>query len=161
MNRVLTAPAPTAPTVPAVPAVPAMPTAPTGQIAAQPQSADSNPAATPVRLTIPVIGVNTTLIRLGLTASGAMQVPSDWSVAGWYTGSPRPGAIGPAVIVGHIDSRTGPAVFYRLAGLRRGDKVYVRTGRSSSSVSQRWLRSRRAPSRPRPSMTRRRMRNCA
>jgi sortase (surface protein transpeptidase) len=100
--------------------------APAGQIAAPPQPADSRPVARPVRLTIPVIGVNTTLIRLGLTASGALQVPADWSVAGWYTGSSRPGATGPAVIVGHIDSRTGPAVFYRLAELRRGDKVYVR-----------------------------------
>ncbi len=100
--------------------------APAGLIAASPQPADSRMVATPVQLTIPVIGVNTALIRLGLTASGALQVPSDWSVAGWYTGSPRPGTIGPAVIVGHIDSRTGPAVFYRLAGLRPGDQVYVR-----------------------------------
>jgi sortase (surface protein transpeptidase) len=53
-------------------------------------------------------------------------VPDSTSVAGWYTGSSRPGAVGPAVIVGHIDSRVGPGVFYRLAGLRRGDRVYVR-----------------------------------
>lgn len=82
--------------------------------------------ASPAWLTIPAIGVNTALVRLGLTAGGALQAPSDWSAAGWYTGSPRPGAIGPAVIAGHIDTRTGPAVFYRLASLRRGDTVYVR-----------------------------------
>jgi LPXTG-site transpeptidase (sortase) family protein len=99
---------------------------PAGQIAAPPRPADVRAVARPVRLTIPVIGVNTTLIRLGLTASGALQAPASWSAAGWYTGSPRPGAIGPAVIAGHIDSRTGPAVFYRLAELRRGDAVYVR-----------------------------------
>ncbi|HEX6524401.1 MAG TPA: class F sortase [Streptosporangiaceae bacterium] len=100
--------------------------APTGRIAASPQAADSRLVATPVRLTVPVIGVNTTLIRLGLAASGVLQVPSSASVAGWYTGSPRPGAIGPAVIVGHIDSRTGPGVFYRLGSLRKGNKAYVR-----------------------------------
>jgi hypothetical protein len=99
--------------------------APTGPIAAPPPS-DVKPVAAPVSLTIPVIDVSTQLIRLGLLPSGALQVPSSTSVAGWYTGSPRPGAVGPAVIVGHIDSRSGPGVFFRLAGLRRGDRVYVR-----------------------------------
>ena len=108
--------------------------APTGRIAAPPQPADSRPVATPVWLTIPVIGVNTTLIRLGLAASGVLQVPSSTSVAGWYTGSPRPGAIGPAVIAGHIDSRTGPGVFYRLASLRKGNKVYVRRADGTLAV---------------------------
>jgi sortase (surface protein transpeptidase) len=84
------------------------------------------PVARPVSLTIPVIGVQTRLITLGLTADGAMQVPSSTTVAGWYTGSPRPGAIGPAVIAGHVDSLTGPGVFYRLSELLPGDRVYVR-----------------------------------
>jgi len=83
------------------------------------------PVAKPVSLTIPVIGVRTRLITVGLTANGAMQVPSSTTVGGWYTGSPRPGAIGPAVIVGHVDSLTGPGVFYRLSELRPGDRVYV------------------------------------
>jgi LPXTG-site transpeptidase (sortase) family protein len=65
------------------------------------------------------------LVRLGLTASRTMQVPTDVSDAGWYTGSPRPGETGSAVIVGHIDSATGPAVFFRLRALRRGDLIYV------------------------------------
>jgi sortase (surface protein transpeptidase) len=47
-------------------------------------------------------------------------------VAGWYDGGPRPGAIGSAVIAGHIDSVAGPAVFYRLSSLRPGDRAYVR-----------------------------------
>jgi LPXTG-site transpeptidase (sortase) family protein len=47
-------------------------------------------------------------------------------VAGWYTGSPRPGAVGSAVIAGHIDSKAGPGVFFRLSSLRPGDRVYVR-----------------------------------
>ena len=100
--------------------------APTGQIVAPPQSAAPAPVASPVSLTIPLIGVKTNLIRLGLQPNGALQVPSTTSAAGWYTGSPRPGAIGSAIIVGHIDSPSGPGVFYRLSELRRGDQVYVR-----------------------------------
>ncbi len=81
--------------------------------------------ARPVRLVIPAIGVSTRLIRLGLTSSGALQVPPTASVAGWFTGSPRPGAIGSSVIAGHIDSYLGPGVFYRLTDLRRGEDAYV------------------------------------
>jgi sortase (surface protein transpeptidase) len=100
--------------------------APTGPIVAPPQSAVPRPVAAPVSLTIPLIGVQTQLITLGLTSAGALQVPSTTAVAGWYTGSPRPGAIGSSIIVGHIDSFSGPGVFFRLHELTAGDKVYVR-----------------------------------
>src|SRR6201989_3237407 len=100
--------------------------APTGPIVAPPQSAAPAPVARPVSLTIPRIGVKTSLITLGLAQGGAMQVPSSTTVAGWYTGSPRPGAVGSSIIVGHIDSLTGPGVFYRLSDLRSGDDVFVR-----------------------------------
>jgi len=80
----------------------------------------------PTGLVIPAIGVRTKLIRLGLTASGALQVPANVAVAGWYTGSPRPGGTGSAVIAGHIDSVSGPGVFYRLSELTAGDRVYVK-----------------------------------
>ena len=109
--------------------------APTGPIvgppAALPRSARQTsarpvPVARPVSLVIPMIGVKTQLIELGLTAGGALQVPSTTTVAGWYTGSPRPGAIGPAIIEGHVDSLTGPGVFYRLSELQPGDRIYVR-----------------------------------
>jgi LPXTG-site transpeptidase (sortase) family protein len=102
--------------------------APTGPIAAPPQSAQAAPVPRPVSLTIPLIGVKTQLMTLGLAAGGAMQVPplAEAAVAGWYTGSPRPGAVGSAIIVGHIDTKGGPAVFYRLDQLRRGDDVYVK-----------------------------------
>jgi len=102
--------------------------APTGPIVAPPQIQlykPPVPVAEPVLLTIPLIGVKTSLIKLGLAADGTLQVPSSTAVAGWYTGSPRPGAIGPAVIVGHIDSLSGPGVFFRLSELRPGDRVYV------------------------------------
>jgi hypothetical protein len=100
--------------------------APVGQFVGPPPSGQGLPAARPVSLTIPLIGVRTRLVDLGRTRSGAMQVPSTTKVAGWYTGSPRPGAIGSAVIAGHIDSLTGPGVFFRLSELRVGDLVFVR-----------------------------------
>ena len=108
--------------------------APTGPIAAPPQ-AQPAPVASPVSLTIPLIGVQTQLMTLGLAAGGALQVPplSSASVAGWYTGSPRPGAVGSAIIVGHIDSMNGPGVFFRLSELRRGDNVYVKRADGSTA----------------------------
>ena len=56
---------------------------------------------------------------------GSLQVPKDWDTAGWYDKGPRPGQPGPAVILGHVDSKTGPAVFYRLRALRPPDIVRV------------------------------------
>ena len=82
--------------------------APTGPIADPPQWADPRAVARPGLLTIPLIGVSTQLVTLGLTSSGALEVPSSTSVAGWYTGSPKPGAIGSAIIVGHIELVSGP-----------------------------------------------------
>ena len=81
--------------------------------------------APPVRLVIPAIGVATPLDRLGLEAGGAMAVPDDFGRAGWFAEGPQPGQLGPAVIAGHVDSRTGPAVFYRLRDLRAGNAVLV------------------------------------
>jgi sortase (surface protein transpeptidase) len=82
-------------------------------------------AAPPVRIRIPAIGVSAAVVRLGLNRDGTLQVPADFGVTGWFTGGPAPGETGPAVIAGHIDSRRGPAVFYRLHALRPGDRVAV------------------------------------
>src|SRR5579862_4017728 len=100
---------------------------PTNTIVAPPQSAQPGPVSRPVALTIPLIGVQTKLMYLGLNSDGTMQVPplAMVAVAGWYTGSPRPGAIGSAIIVGHIDGNHHAGVFWRLNTLRRGDKIYV------------------------------------
>jgi LPXTG-site transpeptidase (sortase) family protein len=100
--------------------------APTGPIVAAPQSPGPQPVAAPVSLTIPLIGVQTNLITLGLQSNGQLQVPSTTSVAGWYTGSPRPGSVGSSIIVGHIDSYKTPGVFFRLDELVKGDKIYVK-----------------------------------
>ncbi|MGH3151353.1 MAG: class F sortase, partial [Streptosporangiaceae bacterium] len=100
--------------------------APTGWIVAVPQSPGPDPVSAPVSLTIPLIGVQTNLITLGLQSNGQLAVPPTTSVAGWYTGSPRPGSVGSSIIVGHIDSHKGPGVFYRLNTLTKGDKIYVK-----------------------------------
>ena len=99
--------------------------APSNSIVAPPET-PQRPVARPVALTIPLIGVQTKLVYLGLTSDRELQVPSSTSVAGWYQGSPRPGAIGSAIIVGHVDSYRGPGIFFRLPTLRRGDRIYVR-----------------------------------
>jgi hypothetical protein len=84
----------------------------------------------PVRLEIARIGVDTALQRLGQDRDGAVEVPTGprrWEDAGWYAGEggARPGDPGSAVILGHVDSKRGPAVFYRLRELRAGDPVVV------------------------------------
>jgi LPXTG-site transpeptidase (sortase) family protein len=106
---------------------------PKGKWAAAP-APTSTSVPRPTALDIPAIGVETRLIRLGLTAAGTLQVPSTTTVAGWYTGSPRPGETGAAVIAGHIDSYAGPGVFFRLKDLKRGDLVYVRRGHGTLAV---------------------------
>jgi Sortase domain len=81
--------------------------------------------APPARLWIPAIVVSTPLVPLGRLPDGSIEVPRDWNTAGWYDRGPRPGQPGPAVILGHVDSKTGPAVFYRLRALRPRDIVRV------------------------------------
>jgi hypothetical protein len=100
-------------------------TAPAGPDVARP-APSAAPRARPVGLIIPAIGVRTRLIRLGTTARGALQVPRTTNVAGWYTRSPVPGAVGASVIAGHVDSYAGPGVFFRLRLLRPRDRIYVR-----------------------------------
>lgn len=82
----------------------------------------------PVRLQIPSIGLDRRLLRLGLDRRGELQVPTmaQADQPGWYRYSPAPGDVGPAVIAGHVDSTTGPAVFYRLRYLDEGDTIKVR-----------------------------------
>jgi sortase (surface protein transpeptidase) len=80
----------------------------------------------PVGVEIPRIGVVSSLDRLGRAPDGTVQEPSRWAVAGWYAPGTRPGDPGSAVILGHVDSKGGPAVFFRLRELRRGDAVTIR-----------------------------------
>jgi len=79
----------------------------------------------PLVVTVPAIGVQSRLVPLRLDRAGALQPPQEYGRAGWYAGGPTPGDPGPAVIAGHVDSRAGPAIFFRLRELRPGDSVVV------------------------------------
>jgi hypothetical protein len=117
------------------------PTTSTTPRSTAPGSASSRPAApaprtrgpiltrsVPLQLSIPAIHVTSMIQQLGIAADGSVQVPplGRDSHAGWYKYSPTPGQLGPAILLGHIDSaRYGPGVFYRLGDLRQRDRVSV------------------------------------
>lgn len=79
----------------------------------------------PDRLVIPAIEVDAPIMDLGLDDQGALQAPSGWDDIGWWAEGTRPGHVGPAVLAGHVDSKSGPAVFSRLGDLRDGDTIDV------------------------------------
>ena len=79
----------------------------------------------PVELKVPAISLAVSLSTLGLNADGTVQVPTDIQQPGWYGLGPSPGEIGSAVILGHVDSYHGPAVFFNLRSLVAGDVVDV------------------------------------
>jgi sortase (surface protein transpeptidase) len=85
------------------------------------------PHSVPVRLDIPKIGVHTKLLSLGLAGDGTAAVPSleEAQLASWYNLGPTPGQPGPAVLLGHVDTKTGPAVFYSIGSLVKGDTIEV------------------------------------
>lgn len=112
-NRVVATPSPT-PT----------PTPSSGAVAPPVAVATHLGRSVPVRLQIAAIGVDSTLLELGLKQDGAMEVPPGGFPAGWYTGAPTPGELGPAIIAGHVDLK-GPGVFYDLHTLKSGDRVTI------------------------------------
>ncbi len=83
------------------------------------------PPPAPVALRIPAIGVAQSLSTLGLNPDRTVQVPTDFQQPGWFGLGPAPGQDGSAVILGHVDSYQGPAVFFRLATLKPGDQIEV------------------------------------
>lgn len=82
------------------------------------------PESDPVVVSIPRIGVSSRLVDLDLDDDGSMQVPEP-ADAGWFTRGATPGALGPAVIAGHVTWDGAPAIFHRLGTLKSGDRVTV------------------------------------
>jgi LPXTG-site transpeptidase (sortase) family protein len=80
----------------------------------------------PTLLRIPAIGVSVSLSELGLNPDGTVEVPTDFAQPGWFNLGPAPGQLGSSVILGHVHSRQGPAIFWRLGKLRAGDQIAVR-----------------------------------
>ena len=79
----------------------------------------------PISLSIPAIGLNVSLSDLGLNSDGTVEVPTDIQQPGWFDLGPTPGQLGSAIILGHVDSYLGPAVFFQLPTLQTGDAVEV------------------------------------
>jgi sortase (surface protein transpeptidase) len=84
--------------------------------------------AVPAGIDIPRIGARSSLVGLGLDAEGAVQVPpvEEPMQAGWFTGAPKPGEPGPAVILGHVNGGGQAGIFARLNELAEGDEVLIR-----------------------------------
>ncbi|MFJ8914504.1 class F sortase [Amycolatopsis sp. NPDC102389] len=103
--------------------------------AVAPSPTVTSPAMRPARLEIPAIGVRTGgVVGLGLAGDGTLQVPHDAITAGWFTGGPAPGEIGPAVLAGHVDYKKVPGVFVRLKDLKAGDEALVHREDGSTAV---------------------------
>lgn len=84
---------------------------------------------------IPAIGVATgELVRLGLTADRALEVPDDAVTAGWFSLSPTPGEIGPTVVAGHVNYASVPGVFTRLHEMQPGDIITIDRADGTSAV---------------------------
>lgn len=126
--------------------LPAAPVHESSQVAARPnfapqQFVDTPPGAfdvtesLPLRLRIPEVGIDAPFSEpLGITDTGEIAVPETYDAVGWYQYGPVPGAAGPAVVLGHVDSYTGPAVFYPLADITVGDEIFIERGDGSTVV---------------------------
>jgi sortase (surface protein transpeptidase) len=91
------------------------------------------PKSEPVSLKVKAIGISSDIIPLGKYPDGEIEMPSYPELPGWYKYGPTPGEIGPAIIVGHLDTDTDVAVFWRLHELKAGDRVEV--GRADGTTA--------------------------
>jgi LPXTG-site transpeptidase (sortase) family protein len=84
-------------------------------------------ASQPVHLRIPDIDIDTPLVNVGLNSDGTPGTPtgSNANKAAWLTTSPTPGTDGSSIIVGHVQTRAGPSIFFNLGKLAHGDQVYI------------------------------------
>jgi sortase (surface protein transpeptidase) len=85
-----------------------------------------NAGIVPASIEIPALDVNTEIEKVGRLENGQMGVPKGFDTVGWFGEGAKPGAPGNAVMAGHVDSKTGPAIFYKLEDLDKGDEVIVK-----------------------------------
>ncbi|MER5915322.1 class F sortase [Streptomyces sp. NPDC001982] len=88
------------------------------------------------RVRIPSIQVDAPIVPVGLDTDGwvAAPPPDNPNLAGWFTGAVSPGEKGTAVVVGHVDNKSGPAVFYGLGALKKGSRVEIRRKDGKTAV---------------------------
>ncbi|WP_417897912.1 sortase [Bacillus haimaensis] len=86
---------------------------------------DAQITVIPIQLRIPAINVDAPIKPQGLSENGEMEVPEDGETIGWYEPGTKPGGMGNAVLVGHVDDYTGPAIFFNLKQLEVGDEILV------------------------------------
>ncbi|MEU9042701.1 MULTISPECIES: class F sortase [unclassified Kitasatospora] len=92
----------------------------------------------PTRIRIPAVRLDAPVTTLGLDSEGHLQAPpeADRNLAGWYRGGASPGQRGTAILAGHVDNKAGPAVFYHLGALRRGDRIEIARADGATAVYQ-------------------------
>jgi sortase (surface protein transpeptidase) len=98
---------------------------PTPKPAPPPQPAITPTVAPPVRIQIPAISLNSPLMELAVNSTDQPSAPPSYWEPGWYPASPAPGEVGPAIIAGHLDTYTGPAIFWRLSQVQVGDSILI------------------------------------
>jgi sortase family protein len=98
--------------------------------------AASLPFSAAERVMIPAIRVDAPVVPVGLDGDGwvAAPPPEDPNLAGWFSGAVSPGEKGTSVIVGHVDNKSGPAVFYGLGSLKKGHHIEVRRQDGTTAV---------------------------
>jgi LPXTG-site transpeptidase (sortase) family protein len=95
-------------------------------------NSQTTPTADPVNLNIPSLNISAPFIHLGLNADHTLEVPKTATDVGWFIHGAKPGDIGPAVVVGHLDSPKGPAVFANLKNIKAGDLITINRVDSTS-----------------------------
>lgn len=105
--------------------VPPPPPTTAGAPAAVPAAVEPAPEWAPTQVRVPKIGVDAPIDPLGVDEQNSLEVPADTTRVGWWSGGAEPGEDDPAVLAGHVDSTTGPAVFFELEQLVPGDVVEV------------------------------------
>ncbi len=89
-----------------------------------------------VRLRVPRLGINRSMIRLHVQSDRSLTVPKSFADIGWWSEGPKPGAAGATIVGGHISSKAGPGAFFSLAKLRVRDLIAVDRADGTTALFQ-------------------------